>query len=61
MRRVVTAVFYLLLIASGVYLSWGFIEFGGRRISALAGGSLVLFGGYMLWLDFLSSERLKKP
>jgi hypothetical protein len=61
MRRLFTLAFYLLLISAGAYLAWGFFEFGGRRISGVAGGSLFLFGAYMLWLDFLSSERLARP
>jgi hypothetical protein len=60
MRRILTAGFYLLLIVAGVYLLWGLFEFGGRGLTALAGGSLAVFGSYMLWLDFFSRERLPK-
>jgi hypothetical protein len=50
----------LLLIVAGVYLLWGLFEFGGRGLTALAGGSLAVFGSYMLWLDFFFRERLPK-
>lgn len=61
MRRVITAFFYALMIGVGVWLSWGFIVNGGRAVGLLAGGSLTLFGAYMFWLDFFSSDRLSKP
>jgi hypothetical protein len=57
-RRVITACFYLIMILVGLYMSWKFYEFGGRRILGAAGGSLFLFGCYLLWLDFFSSEKL---
>ena len=53
-----TALFYLLMVAFGAWLLGGCIEESGRIISALAGGFLILFGLYMLWDDFWSSERL---
>ena len=58
LRRFVTACLYLLMIVGGGYLCWGWIAHGGKGVSALAGGSLALFGGYMFWTDFLSRDRL---
>jgi hypothetical protein len=58
MRKIVTACFYLLMIGGGSYLFWGYLAHGGKGVGALAGGSLTLFGGYMLWTDFLSKDRL---
>ena len=58
MRRIFVGVFYLGMIAVGLYLSWGILEFGGLGRMAFSGGFLVLFGGYMLWSDFFSSNRL---
>jgi hypothetical protein len=58
MRKVATALFYLLMIGVGMWLCIGWFEEGGRKIGPLAGGTLVLFGGYLLWLDFLSAKRL---
>jgi hypothetical protein len=59
-RRVMTACFYLIMIGVGLYMSWKFYEFGGRKLRLLgaAGGSLFLFGCYLFWLDFFSSEKL---
>jgi len=53
-----TALFYLLMVAFGAWLFWGWIEESGRKISGFAGGFLILFGLYMLWDDFWSGERL---
>ena len=53
-----SALFYLLMVAFGAWLFGGSIKEGGRIISALAGGLLVLFGLYVLWDDFWSGERL---
>jgi len=58
MRRAMSALFYLLMVAFGAWLFGGSIKEGGRIISALAGGLLVLFGLYVLWDDFWSGERL---
>ena len=59
MRKIVTAGFYVLMIGGGAYLLWVYLLHGATAVSALAiGGSLALFGGYMLWSDFFSKERL---
>jgi hypothetical protein len=46
------------MIGGGVYLVWGYLDHGGKGVGALAGGSLALFGSYMLWSDFFSKDRL---
>jgi hypothetical protein len=58
MRKIITVCFYSLMIGGGAYLFWEYLVHGGRGVSALAGGSLALFGGYMLWSDFFSIDRL---
>jgi predicted MFS family arabinose efflux permease len=57
MRKVLTVLLYLAIIGAGAWLIGGWIEEGGRKITALAGGFLALFGLYMLWTDFFSRER----
>ena len=46
------------MVGGGTYLVWGYLAHGGKGVSPLAGGSLALFGSYMLWLDFFSKDRL---
>ena len=59
MRRVVTLILYLSLIVAGLYLNlWIYRTQTGARFTVLMVGSfLVLFGGYMLWTNFLSRHR----
>jgi hypothetical protein len=53
MRNLIMALFYLLMMTGGAYLWWGWFDEGGF----VAGGSLLVFGAYMLWQDFLSPNR----
>jgi uncharacterized membrane protein len=59
MRRVVTLILYLALVVAGLYLNlWLYQTQTGARFSVLVVGCfLVLFGGYMLWTNFLSPNR----
>jgi uncharacterized membrane protein len=59
MRRVVTLILYLALVVAGLYLNlWLYQTQTGARFSVLVVGCfLVLFGGYMLWTNFLSRNR----
>jgi hypothetical protein len=59
MRKIVTACFYSLMIGGGAYLLLAFLVHGGTAVTTLAvGATLALFGGYMLWSDFFSNDRL---
>ena len=63
MRRAITLILYLALLDCGPYSELaGFAQARtGARFSVLvlAGCFLVLFGGYMLWTNFLSPNREK--
>jgi len=56
-----TLILYLALIAAGLYLNlWIYQTQTGSRFTVLMVGIfLVLFGGYMLWTNFLSPNRKK--
>lgn len=62
MRRAITLILYLALIVAGLYLYlWIYQTQTDARFTVLMVGIfLVLFGGYMLWTDFLSPNRDKK-
>jgi hypothetical protein len=57
--RAVALILYLALIVAGLYLNlWLYQSQTGARFSVLmVGWFLVLFGGYMLWANFLSPKR----
>jgi uncharacterized membrane protein YfcA len=57
--RAITLILYLALIVAGLYLNlWLYQSQTGARFSVLMVGCfLVLFGGYMLWTNFLSPKR----
>jgi hypothetical protein len=59
MRRAITLILYLALIVAGLYLNlWIYQTQAGARFTVLmVGVFLVLFGGYMLWTNFLSPNR----
>jgi quinol-cytochrome oxidoreductase complex cytochrome b subunit len=61
MRRAITLILYLALIVAGLYLNlWIYQTQTDARFTVLMVGIfLVLFGGYMLWTDFLSPNRDK--
>ena len=61
MRRAITLILYLALIVAGLYLNlWIYqTETDARFTVLMVGIFLVLFGGYMLWTDFLSPNRDK--
>jgi hypothetical protein len=61
MRRAITLILYLALIVAGLYLNlWIYQSQTDARFTVLMVGIfLVLFGGYMLWTDFLSPNRDK--
>ena len=62
MRRAITLILYLALVVAGLYLNlWLYQTRTGARFSVLMVGCfLVLFGGYMLWTNFLSRNREKR-
>jgi hypothetical protein len=59
MRRYLTLATYLLMVGAGAAtLVWIFVvSSGGRGIAVMAGATLVLFGGYLVWMDFLAPDR----
>jgi hypothetical protein len=59
MRRYLALATYLLMMGVGAaILAWIFVfSSGGRGIAVLAGATLVLFGGYLVWMDFLAPDR----
>jgi len=61
MRRAIALILYLALIIAGLYFNlWIYQTQTGARFSVLMVGSfLILFGGYMLWINFLSPNREK--
>ena len=54
MRRLLTLLLYLGMIAGGAYLVIGLLAYGGRLFNALVGGFLLIFGIYLLWIDFIA-------
>jgi hypothetical protein len=59
MRRAVMLGFYVLMVAAGVWLTYGWLVYGSRGIIFKAGGFLAVVGAYLLWADFLSPSREK--
>ena len=57
MRRLICLALYLAMVVFGAVLSVGFFTHGGRGVIFVTGGFLVVFGGYLLWNDFLSPNR----
>lgn len=59
MHRAITLILYLALIVSGLYLNlWIYQTQSGARFSVLMVGCfLVLFGGYMLWINTPEGAR----
>lgn len=57
MRRAITLIFYLLLVAIGCWAIYEWLILGARGILFKAGGFVALFGMYLLWIDFLSPSR----
>ena len=57
MERFIGLPFYFASIVVGIYFTvWSYIY--GKGIFALTAGLfLILFGGYLVWLDFLSPNR----
>ena len=48
MRKILTLLFYVLMVASGLLLA----DHGGRGIVLLTGGFLAIFGAFLIWTDF---------
>lgn len=59
MGRVVALIFYSALVAAGLYFSIWIYEPGGSFAVLVEGTFLILFGGYLFWLDFFSPSREK--
>ncbi len=56
-RRLLSLLFYLLMIGIGCYATYYWLVLGGSSLVFKAGGFLALFGIYLLWIDFLSPTR----
>ncbi len=57
MERIIALSFYSALVAVGLYFNIWIYEPGGNFTELAAGCFLILFGGYLFWLDFLSPNR----
>ena len=57
MRRLICLALYLAMVVFGAVLWVGFFTHGGRGVIFVTGRFLVVFGGYLLWNDFLSPNR----
>jgi CDP-diglyceride synthetase len=57
MRKVLTLVFYLVMVGIGSWAVYEWLVLGGRNVIFKAGGFLALFGAYLIWMDFLSPNR----
>lgn len=57
MRKIFTMGFYLLMIGVGALGLYEWLVLGGRGIIFKAAGFLLLFGVYLVWIDFLSPNR----
>ena len=57
MTKMISLAFYLSLVAAGLYLNVWIFHPGAALQDLVAGIFLVLFGGYLFWLDFLSASR----
>ena len=54
MRKALMLTVYLAMIAVGLWATYDWLVFGGRGILFRASAFLVIFGAYLLWIDFLS-------
>ena len=57
MRRMICFTLYVTMILVGIALLVALFERGGRGIIFMSGGFLALFGGYLLWTDFLAGNK----
>jgi hypothetical protein len=53
MRRLLLLLIYVAMLAIGAYLMLGLLVYGGRLIIASVGAFLLIFGFYLLWIDFI--------
>jgi cytochrome c biogenesis protein CcdA len=56
-RRILTILFYAVMVFVGLYLIANFLLHGGRWIAFIAGGMLVLFPLYLLLEDFREGQK----
>jgi len=61
MRRLICLTLYIAMILAGIVLLVAFLTHGGKNVVFISGGFLVIFGGYLLWTDFLSSNNNNEP
>jgi hypothetical protein len=59
MRKIITLIFYVAMIAIGAWCVHEWLVNAGRGFIFKAGGFLALFGLYLVWIDFLSPNRGK--
>ncbi|MEH2474508.1 hypothetical protein V1281_004309 [Nitrobacteraceae bacterium AZCC 2161] len=57
MRKWVALGFYMALIIGGGWCTYEWLINGGRGIMFKAGAFVAVFGLYLLWADFISSNR----
>jgi len=50
---------YCSMIVVGLPMALVWLFVGGKGLIFAAGGFLALFGGYMLWTDFLDPKRTR--
>jgi hypothetical protein len=56
MRKILTLLFYILMVVSGASVAAHVILYGGRGLGLLVGGFLAIFGGVLIWTDYFSSN-----
>jgi hypothetical protein len=60
MRRTFAFCFYASLIVAGSWILYGGLVERSKGFVLLVGAFLLIFGAYLIWIDFLEPSRSKK-